>query len=110
MYALARPRPGLWNGEHKHGSSTSLITRSPFSRPVDTSTRPAAQSDDQMEETKPIKAKENFRPKSNPTDGKGRPDDDEGNERDLFIPAMVILSLIGYGMTAAIAWVEYNLH
>lgn len=27
---------------------------------------------------------------------------------DLFIPVMVIISLLGYGFTAFLAWWEYN--
>ena len=32
----------------------------------------------------------------------------EEEERDLFIPIMVILALVGYGATAVIAWLEYE--
>ena len=33
---------------------------------------------------------------------------EEEQERDLFVPILVIVSLFAYCMTAVIAWVEYN--
>ena len=33
---------------------------------------------------------------------------EEEQERDLFVPILVVVSLFAYCMTAVIAWVEYN--
>jgi len=33
---------------------------------------------------------------------------EEEEERDLFIPIMVVLALVGYGATAVIAWLGYE--
>jgi hypothetical protein len=35
-------------------------------------------------------------------------DKEEEQERDIFIPVMVVLALVGYGATAVIAWLEYE--
>ncbi len=35
--------------------------------------------------------------------------EEEEEERDLFVPILVIAALVGYAMTAAIAWWEYNI-
>lgn len=37
----------------------------------------------------------------------GGPEQEE--PRDLFVPVLVITALVGYALTAAIAWWEYNM-
>lgn len=40
--------------------------------------------------------------------GRANEDTEKEEERDLFIPIMVVLALVGYGATAVIAWLEYE--
>jgi hypothetical protein len=40
--------------------------------------------------------------------GRDEEDTEKEPDRDLFIPIMVVLALVGYGATAVIAWLEYE--
>lgn len=33
---------------------------------------------------------------------------EEEQERDLFVPVLVVVSLLAYATTALLAWLEYN--
>lgn len=40
---------------------------------------------------------------------KQQPPPPQEEERDLFVPVLVVVSLLGYAITAGLAWWEYNI-